>query len=80
MKILRLTLPVLALGLLVLASTASAQDADKAKLIEIEKSIRCEPNSQSPIGGGRKTISLRWPSESAHADGPNRHAAQSPGH
>lgn len=44
MKSLRLTLPICALGLLVLASSAAAQDADKAKLIEIEKAFAVNAN------------------------------------
>jgi hypothetical protein len=44
MKPLRLTLPICAIGLLVLASTAVAQDADKQKLIEIENEFAATPN------------------------------------
>jgi hypothetical protein len=44
MKSLRLTLPICALSLLVLASSAVAQDADKAKLIEIEKAFAASAN------------------------------------
>jgi hypothetical protein len=44
MKPLKLTLPICAMGLLVLASTAIAQDADKQKLIEIEKAFAANPN------------------------------------
>jgi hypothetical protein len=43
-KPLRLTLPICAIGLLVLASTAVAQDADKQKLIEIENEFAANPN------------------------------------
>jgi hypothetical protein len=39
MKRLRLTLPICAIGLLVVAATAVAQDADKQKLIEIENAF-----------------------------------------
>jgi hypothetical protein len=44
MKPLRLTLPICAIGLLVLAATAVAQDADKEKLIEIEKAFAANPD------------------------------------
>ena len=44
MKSLRLTLPICTLALLVLASTAVQQDADKAKLIEIEKAFAANAN------------------------------------
>jgi hypothetical protein len=44
MKPLRLTLPICAMGLLVLAATAVAQDADKAQLIEIEKAFATNPD------------------------------------
>jgi hypothetical protein len=44
MKSLRLTLPICTLALLVLASTAVPQDADKAKLIEIEKAFAANAN------------------------------------
>lgn len=44
MKSLRLTLLICAIGLLVLAATAVAQDADKAKLIEIEKTFAANPD------------------------------------
>jgi hypothetical protein len=44
MKPLRITVPICAIGLLVLATTAVAQDADKEKLIEIEKAFAANPN------------------------------------
>jgi hypothetical protein len=44
MKPLRLTLPICAIGLLVLAATAVAQDADKEKLIEIENAFAANPD------------------------------------
>ena len=49
MKRLRLTLPICAIGLLVLAATAVAQDADKQKLIEIENTFAAnqDPSPQA---------------------------------
>jgi len=44
MKLLRFTLPICVLALLVTASTALAQDADKSKLIEIEKAFAANAN------------------------------------
>ena len=44
MKPLRLTLPICAIGLLVLTATAVAQDADKEKLIAIEKAFAANPD------------------------------------
>jgi hypothetical protein len=44
MKVLRITVPICAVALLVLAATAVAQDADKAKLIEIEKIFAANAN------------------------------------
>jgi hypothetical protein len=44
MKSMRFTLPICALALLALASTAVAQDADKSKLIEIEKALAANAN------------------------------------
>lgn len=44
MKLLRLTLPICAIGLLVLAATAAGQDADKKKLIEIEEAFAANSN------------------------------------
>ncbi len=44
MKPLRLILPIYTIGLLVLVSVAVAQDADKAKLIEIEKAFAANAN------------------------------------
>jgi hypothetical protein len=44
MKPLRATLPICAMGLLVLAGTAVAQDADKQKLIEIENAFAANQN------------------------------------
>jgi len=44
MKSLKLIVPICAVGLLVLAATAVAQDADKQKLIEIEKAFAANPN------------------------------------
>jgi hypothetical protein len=49
MKPLRLAIPICALGLLMLAATAVAQDADKQKLIEIENAFAAnqDPGPQS---------------------------------
>jgi hypothetical protein len=44
MKPLRLTLPICAIGLLVLTATAVAQDADKEKVIAIEKAFAANPD------------------------------------
>jgi hypothetical protein len=44
MKPLRLTLPICAIGLLALTATAVAQDADKEKLIAIEKAFAANPD------------------------------------
>jgi hypothetical protein len=44
MKVLRITVPICTVALLVLAATAVAQDADKAKLIEIEKIFAANAN------------------------------------
>jgi len=44
MKPLRPTLPICAIGLLVLTATAVAQDADKEKLIAIEKAFAANPD------------------------------------
>ena len=44
MKPLRLTLPICAIGLLVLTATAVPQDADKEKLIAIEKAFAANPD------------------------------------
>jgi hypothetical protein len=44
MKPLRLTLPICAIGLLVLTATVVAQDADKEKLIAIEKAFAANPD------------------------------------
>jgi hypothetical protein len=44
MKRLRLAVLICAIGLLVLSATVVAQDADKAKLIEIEKAFAANPN------------------------------------
>ena len=44
MKSIRSVLQILALATLVISSTAKAQDADKAKLIEIEKALAANAN------------------------------------
>lgn len=44
MKPQRLTLPICAIGLLVLTATAVAQDADKEKVIAIEKAFAANPD------------------------------------
>lgn len=44
MKSLRIVLPIYAIGLLVLAATAVAQDTDKDKLIAIEKAFAASPD------------------------------------
>jgi hypothetical protein len=44
MQPLRFTVPICAIALLVLAATAVAQDADKEKLIEIEKTFAANAN------------------------------------
>jgi hypothetical protein len=43
-KSLRIVLPACAIGVLLFAATAVAQDADKAKLIEIEKAFSASPD------------------------------------
>jgi hypothetical protein len=43
-KPLRVMLPICAIGVLLFAATAVAQDADKAKLIEIEKAFAASPD------------------------------------
>ena len=48
MKSLRTVLPTCAIGVLLLAATAVAQDADKAKLIEIEKAFVANPDPGPP--------------------------------
>ena len=49
MKSLRIVLPIYAIGLLVLAATAVAQDTDKDKLIAIEKAFAAKPRSGREI-------------------------------
>jgi hypothetical protein len=44
MKSLRIVLPIYAIGLLILAATAVAQDTDKDKLIAIEKAFAANPD------------------------------------
>lgn len=55
MKPLRLTLPICAVALLLLAGTVVAQDTDKAKLIEIEKAFAAsaQPGPQAAAVAGQ---------------------------
>jgi hypothetical protein len=50
MKLLRITLPMYAVALLLIAGTAAAQDTDKAKLIEIEKAFAANPTPGQQAG------------------------------
>ena len=50
MKLLRITRPICAVALLLIAGTAAAQDTDKAKLIEIEKAFAANPTAGQQAG------------------------------
>ncbi len=50
MKSLRIVLPIYAIALLALATTAVAQDTDKDKLITIEKAFAANPNPGAKSG------------------------------
>lgn len=50
MKPLRITLPICAIGLLLIAGAAAAQDTDKAKLIEIEKAFAANATAGQQAG------------------------------
>ena len=50
MKLLRITLPICAVALLLIAGTAAAQDTDKTKLIEIEKAFAANMTSGQQAG------------------------------
>ena len=59
MKSIRFILSILALAMLVISFAVKAQDADKAKLIEIEKALAANANPWRESCGTREAGLLR---------------------